>query len=311
VNTALLTVALVLGDAAAPPPRPTAKASVTFIAIADATPPGLSDLSPATDGDFWAVPERSRQLVRLALRMPAGVTSPEPARVVERLGLEGVDEGEDTEALAVLDATHWIFGTETGKTRHTDLILVATRTAGGARVEAHRRVDYRPFHMEATPNHGIEALCVAGDQIVAGSESAGTDALGRFAPLWQLNASLEVQRTGRLRLTSAKGKLSALSCRHDDAGLHLVAVERHYEIIHLLEAVWPPDGEPRPPELLADLVDGLGPHFNPEGVVDLGGDRYLLIADNDTGGVRGPTRLALVTLTRLTEGGKGAEGARP
>lgn len=266
---------------------------VHILELDASAPPGLSDLTPVPDTDpieLFAVPERTRTVIQVLLD-PGHVTR---AEIGARLTLTGVKTGEDTESIAFFDKEHVLFGTETDKERKSDVLLVADRSKTGIAVQRRISLSYKSFQMKASPNHGIEALCVAGDRLIAGSESFSSDAEGRFAPLWELDKDLVVRRTGKLRLTSATGKLSGLSCRRDGDLTRFLAIERHYEVIRVLSFTWAREGNAGPsgPDELADLKEALGPKFNPEGIIELKVNRFLLIADNDTGGARGPSRLA-------------------
>jgi hypothetical protein len=254
---------------------------------------GISGLTGDADG-LWAVPERDRAL------LPVALDGPHPGLRAAAVPLAGVPAEMDTESIAALGGGRFALGTETPRPgRASDDILFVTVDGGAARVVDRVALSYAPWGLAAEPNRGIEGLCFAAGRLLAASESRGTLAGGgRFAPLARWDETSRAFTAFRLRLTSSTGKVSALACRPtaDGRSLEVLAVERHFGVARLLGFSVPRDGPggELAPAVLLDLVAAVPRIPNFEGVAFAGGDRVALISDNDYGGVTGPTEALLL-----------------
>ncbi len=256
---------------------------------------GLSGLARDRAGRLWAVAERERLLVGLG-SAGAWAAEPEP-----RLGVRGVPEGWDLEALAWL-APGWLAaGTETHEEgRAEDAVLLLDLDDAEARVTGSLALPYALWGARGGTNRGIEGLCHCDGVLLAGVEATLETAQGRWAPLGRLDLRTRRWEPLRLALTSDTGGLSSLACYPTvkTEEIEVLAVERHYAVSRLLRFVVPrsgPDGLVRPVAAF-DLARALVPTPNVEGVVRLGDGGVALLVDNDTGGVTGPTELIVLDL---------------
>ena len=265
---------------------------------------GISGLCRAEDGRFFAVPERVRRLFPFTL-------SDKAHRPLPAIEIQGATEGLDLEAIACLPGDRLAFGTEAMTSgRAQDPILLAKLGKQGAQVQSDQKIifDYKPFGLTASRNRGVEGLCFAQGLLIAASEQPGELEDQRFAPLGVYDLQSKSWRHYRLMLSSETGKISGLTCRKGKRGVEVFAVERHYEVVHLLRfdisllPVGSGVGTLRP-----ELVQDLGPAYtdtppNFEGLQVLK-DRFVLIADNDYGGKSGPTELLILKPRETLPGG--------
>ncbi len=250
---------------------------------------GLSGLAKDPSGRLWAVPERDRTLLALSPQSNGFLST--------AYRLEGVPKGFDTEALASLGDGRFAFGTETQERRKSDQVLIATLEDGRARIVDRLTFDYGAWNIEAEANRGLEGLCYAGGQLLAGSEQPGKARQGnkrrRFAPLASMSPTTHATiKRFRLWLTTETGKLSSLACRErrDKGDIEVLAIERHYKEARVLRFTLPAAGSDIEPEVLVDLA-ALWPHPpNFEGV-EWEGKSLVLLVDNDSGGITGPSLL--------------------
>lgn len=283
----LLWLALLFGAAACsrhtqPPPRR------QTLAVQGVN--GLSGLSFDPGGRLWMAPERDPRLV---VRDTDGTLSTVP--------LEGVPAGLDVESLAWLDWRYLALGTEGNvapsgtESAAPALILRARLTDDDKRVVVTGRpieLDPAPWGLQIKENQGIEGLCRAGKELVAGLETVGKDDRGRFAPLGVYDFATQRWRAYRLRLTSGTGKLSALSCWARPGGIMLYAVERHFGVLRILSAAVTAPGGDVTPRVVANLD-----HFasqtklNVEGLESGDGGRLFMVIDNQYKTITGPNEL--------------------
>jgi len=244
-------------------------------------PPGISDLTVDDRGVMWAIAERDREVLEIELSDPPRVTL-HP--------LDGVPAKVDTEGLAWLGEGHFAIGAE-GADTPTAAILFADLSGERMVVTRTRTLTNAELGVTLTINHGIEALCGRPGELLAASETVGTLADGtRYAPLvWLRDDTLGVTK---VRLTTDRGKLSALSCRFDnDGSVDVIAIERHYGVCRLLHfTVGPHDAEVTPTVEL-DLFPVLHDSLNLEGIVRLPDGRLVAINDNQSKRARGVTQL--------------------
>ena len=269
---------------------------------------GISGLSVAGDGTFWAVPERDRRIFRIAV-------GPQAASIAQQLPIRGAPNGEDLESVALLSTspTELVFGCETTATRTADRVVKGTISSKALTIDvaasAPWSVDYKPWSMTPGRNRGLEALCISGGQILTISESVKEANGARLAPVALRpieGASTWRRRT--LRLTSDEGKISAVACRFEDPGrLTAIAVERHFGVMRIVRftidtraepAAGGPLAEPIDLETVVDLRKAYrrAPPPNFEGIAWPEPKTLVLISDNDYRGVSGLTTVLRIGL---------------
>jgi hypothetical protein len=249
-----------------------------------ATPPGMSDLTIDERGVIWAIPERDHEVLEI------DVTKQPPSIV--RHPLHGVLPDVDTEAIAWLGGGKLAFGLEGGdlpiagiafaELRGNDVVITSTRS-----------VTSDELGVSLELNMGIEALCGESDELLAVVETPGMSAGKRWEPLVRVRGdSITV---AKLWLTTPKGKISALTCSiADDGTASVVAVERHFGVSRLLTFSVGRDATEATPALDLDLWPVLQDKFNMEGIARLPDGRLVLINDNQSRKVSGPTELFIL-----------------
>jgi hypothetical protein len=144
-------------------------------------------------------------------------------------------------------------------------------------------------------NHGVEALCGTGAEVVVGIETTGVLRSGaRYAPIVRVSGGARVVQ--RLELTTERGKLSALSCAVAANGnLDLLAIERDHGVTRILRARSRSDQLVIRPEVVVDLWPMIHQRFNEklnlEGIARLRDGRIVVVNDNQGSGLGGPTWL--------------------
>lgn len=254
-------------------------ASALFDELVIETPPGISDITVDDRGVLWAVAERDRAVIELELGKSPIVHE-----------LEGLTRDLDTEAIVWLGNGKFAFGIEgtispvaavmLGELRGNDIVITSTRSLLRDELD-----------LAISINHGIEALCGREGELLAGIESVGRlDDGTRWAPLVRLRG--DASELVRLRLTTKKGKLSALTCTIDDDGVaQVVAIERHFGVVRLLRFTVGREDKDVTPAIELDLFPILRDHFNLEGITRLPDGRLVLVNDNQNKTVDGPTQL--------------------
>lgn len=274
-----------------------AKAGVRRFEVETGPYSGISDLTRDARGHFWAIPERARVLLRMHLE------GAQPGVDAEPITISGIPDALDTESLAWLSDSKFAVGTESQAAhRRSDDVLLLTVQGNTATVTNRIAFPYTLWDMTAGRNQGIEGLCYAGGHLVAAGEPVGRlpDG-GRFAPIGRFDYSKDAWTPFSLQLTTATGKISALSCHQDpaDSRMTVLAIERHFGVARLLRFYLPAtgDGQTVTPEVLVDfarVIEGL-PNY--EGVAQsLQGDIYML-ADNLMGIEMGPTEGIVIPKT--------------
>jgi hypothetical protein len=247
------------------------------------TPPGMSDLTIDDRGVMWGIAERHRQVIELELgKQP--IIHP----------LEGVPAGIDTEAIAWLGDGRFVIGTE-GADDATASIMFAEMKLQHLVVVGTRSLTSEDLGVELTANHGIEAVCGHGDQILAATEAVGRMPDGtRYSALVRVRGdSLHVTK---VRLTSDKGKLSALYCTWNvDGSVAIIAIERHFSVSRILKLTVQPTDVEVTPTIDLDLAPILRDSLNLEGIVRLPDGRLVTINDNQGKTAHGPTELLVFT----------------
>lgn len=262
---------------------------------------GLSDLTRDGTGATWSISERQPTLVRLALDGEA------PGLAATPLPIAGMPIELEAEGLAWLAPGTFLVGTESDVARRpSDLLVTVQVDSSGARVSATEAFSYAAWGLQAAANAGLEGICAAGGQLVVASETVGRTAAGdRYAPLARRPLTGGPWQAFRLRLTSARGKLAALSCTALGDHLRVWAIERHFGITHLLEFELPTAtasaataAEASLPPLLLPRVrlDLSAVGANLEGLTEAADGALLLLSDNHYGVTTGPTLLLRLRL---------------
>ena len=272
-------------------PQITLQKRIAFAAGADVR--GLSGLASGDGGVIWAVPERDRFVVSLR-------AVGERIEIEEMLRLDGVPPGWDTESIAYLGDGKFVFGTETQTARSQDELLLAERAASTVTVTDRIVLNYDLWGIEGSVNHGIEGLCVDGDSLFVGVETAIRIEGHRLAPVARYQRTTSEWTAFRVRLHTETGLVSALLCRsvQGQDEIELFAIERHYGVAVLLRFLLPRvgGGGDVGSEVIANLGDLVVGIPNMEGLVELSEREIGIVVDNDTGGVSGPNEMIILRL---------------
>jgi len=256
-----------------------AAADALFEMIQIDAPPGMSDLTIDERGVMWGIAERDRIVLEIELGKPP-----------IKHKLEGVTLGLDTEAIVALGGGRFAIGIEGGMAPAAG-ILTAEMRANDLVVTTTRPLLDKDLGIAITINHGIEALCGRDGELLAAAETVGKLPDGtRWAPIVRLRG--DELHASRLHLTTKKGKISAMTCTIDEDGTaHVTAIERHFGVVRLLTFTVARDSTDITPTLALDLFPILHDNFNLEGITKLPDGRLVLINDNQTSRVSGPTDL--------------------
>ena len=257
---------------------------------------GLSDATASdTDGRYWAVLERDPVLLTLAADSGG-------LKVVGSLPIFGADPALDLEAVTRLAPGRIAIGTEKmAAPRLSEMILLATVTATAAVVTGRIQLSYSAWSMKGAGNQGIEGLCVAGSRLLAAVETTRHVGAKRTAPLGRYDLTRRRWTAFDVALTSETGKLSALSCRRVGDRIIAWAIERHYTVCRVIRFEVPLDGPGR--LLVPTIVVDAGllyrdiPNFETLLPIDGG---FLLVADNQSATISGPTQVLALTRTTTT-----------
>ena len=255
------------------------------IVTLDSEVPGLSGLTFDEHGAFWAPSEDGDSVLRI---------DPETSGVT-RYPVVGVPTGADLEAMAWVDGTRFMLGTETQKRgRHSDTILDGRLDAGRFLVTPVGKLDYARWQLSAPDNRGIEGICHVDGLFVLATELVERQRKGRWAPLGMFDPKTQTWTAHRVQLTSKTGKLAALSCKLIGESIVALAVERHYGVSRLIRFQIPrgPIGQWIEPTLASDLSELVAPLPNFEGLVWMDDGSAVVLTDNKHRGVTGePSRL--------------------
>jgi hypothetical protein len=206
--------------------------------------------------------------------------------------IDGVDADLDVEGLAFIDDQTLVFATEADYARDSEKVLFARFARSEVSVFRLVEFDYEAYGLIPARNRGLEGICVAGDQIVAASEMVGEVGAHRWSPVATYDLVEEAWTPYRVFATSDTGKLSGLTCERVDGELEVTAIERHFDLLHVVRFRLDGTGGDVQAEVIGDLRPGFAetpPNF--EGIEQAGPGVYFLITDNDWRGVRGPTEV--------------------
>jgi hypothetical protein len=266
--------------------------------VLPSVPPGESDLTLDGSGHIWAIAERDRFASELTLAgSPAGGGrgngEVQVTAIVEH-PVDGVPDGNDTESIAWLGGSNFALGIEGQNTKTAGVLFAELRPDGHLAVTSTRDLTDADLGVTLQVNHGSEAICGSGDDIVVGIEERGTFPDGtKWAPLARITKG-QLTLT-KLHLTTSTGKLSALDCRFAaDGSVDFVGIERHFGVERILHGVLAPNAAEVVPTLVIDLAPVIGDTYNLEGIARLPDGRIALINDNQSKTIDGPTKLLLL-----------------
>jgi len=246
---------------------------------------GLSGLTIDEHGAFWAVGENGDAVLRI---------DPETFGVT-RYAVVGGPPKTDLEAIAWVDGTRFVLGTETQERgRLRDVILDGRLDRGRFVVAPIGHLDYVRWNLTAPENHGIEGICRVGGVLVVATELVEEQGGRRWAPVGLYDPNTQTWTAHRVALTTKTGKLAAMSCRTIDGSIVALAVERHFGVSRLLRFQIPLGPEPQwiEPTVAADLSELISPLPNFEGLVWMEDGSAVVLSDNRYRGVTGePSRL--------------------
>lgn len=229
------------------------------------SPPGVSDLAIDDRGTLYAIPERDHVVLEIA----------KPGAPIVSHPLDGVPDGVDTEAIAWLSPGHFAIGTEGQDVASASVLYAELRADGHVAVTSTLAITGVPL----SPNHGAEAMCGRGDDLWVAIEHAVS------APLVHVHAG-KIADTRAIALTTDTGKIAALACTTAD---DIYAIERHYgvhRILHIRDLAHP--------TVALDLDPILHNSRNIEGIARLPDGRFVLVNDNQSRTVEGPTELLVL-----------------
>lgn len=273
--SAAIAVALLLaaGCSKKQPPRGPGR-----IVTLDTDVVGLSGLSRDEHGAFWVPGEDADAVLRIDSDT-FGVT---------RYPVVGAPRGIDLEALAWVDGTRFVVGTETQEEgRARDVILDGRLDGGRFKVAPIGHLDYARWGLTARGNHGIEGICHVHGVLVLATELVEEQRGRRWAPVGMYDPKTQSWTSHRVALTSKTGKLAALDCRLHDGTIEALVVERHYGVSRLIRFPVPqgPKAQWIEPTVVADLSKAVTPLPNFEGLAWLDDGSAVLLTDNQYRGV--------------------------
>lgn len=254
---------------------------------------GLSGLTRDEHGALWVAGEDADAVLRI---------DPETFGVT-RYPVVGAPEGTDLEAMAWVDGTRFVIGTETqDKGRTRDVVLDGRLEGEQFKVSPIGHLEYAHWGLTAPDNHGMEGICHVDGILVVATELIEEARDRRWAPLATFDPKIQTWTAHRIALTSKTGKLAALDCRKVDGAIEALAVERHYGESRLLRFRVPQgtQGQWIEPTVAADVSKLVSPLPNFEGLAWLADGSAVLVADNQyKGAALGPSRLYFIPASAM------------
>lgn len=304
-------------DAGTEPPPLLWEMGEPTTSVVDVRVNGLSGLASSA-GVLWAIAERGSAAVRIALRPDGSVRS---AKVIR---IQALPRGYDLESVAVARRSELLLGTETSgdtwKSEGQELAKIFMVRRRGRRFRAMAAI-VLPFSLwGVTPeeNQGIEGLCLAGGNLIAGIETVAVRNGARHAPLAARRYPGDDQpwKPFFLELSSEEGKLSALDCQVVNDTIELIAVERHFGVMRILRAELPRDPAAIPdvvtPRIAADLTSLIeAEDLNVEGITTTGDGAVALVVDNQYHRVTGKNQLIVFPEIERSGASRKAAGETP
>lgn len=307
----------------APPPCPSADACGWHAArCALSGPNGVSDIGRDADGRFWLLPERE----------PGGAASPDREIVPIDIPIDGtpprLDEAAaihfrlpdgplDTESLAPIPGA-FLVGTERGDLGlGYEAIYRVERASASGKLWA--KIDLGTWSLQSVTNKGIEALCRAGDRVIAVLEQwaeHGEHDGETSSPLAVFDERAPEKGplfTGRLLHLRRDTRISAMTCAPSDGGVTLSLLEveggSRRPSIHLLRTLSMTGAGATRNESTID-IDAILRRVGQDEVPNFEGIAYwnggfVLVSDNENDGRRrGPTWL--LELSPIARGAPGS-----
>ncbi|MBW2587949.1 MAG: hypothetical protein JRD92_13540 [Deltaproteobacteria bacterium] len=226
---------------------------------------GLSGLTLDEHGAFWAPGEDGDAVVRI---------DPETFGVT-RYAVAGGSPNTDLEAMAWVDGTRFMLGTETQESgRLRDVVLDGRLDADRFAVTPVGHLDYARWHLAAPDNRGIEGICHVDGVLVLATELVERQRGRRWAPVGMFDPKTQTW----------------------------TAVERHYGVSRLLrfKIAQGPEGQWIEPTVAADLSESVSPLPNFEGLAWMKDGSAALVTDNKhRGGPREPSRLYFIPASAI------------
>jgi hypothetical protein len=254
---------------------------------------GLSGLTRDEHGAFWAAGEDGDAVVRI---------DPDTFGVT-RYAVVGGPSKTDLEAMAWVDGTRFVLGTETQhKGRLRDVVLDGRLDEGRFKVAPVGDLDYARWNLTAPDNRGIEGICHVDGVLVLATELVDKQRGRRWAPLGMFDPKTQTWTAHRVGLASKTGKLAAIDCRITDESIEALAVERHYGVSLLLRfKIAPgPEGQWIEPTVAANLAESISPLPNFEGLAWMQDGSAVLVTDNKhRGAPREPSRLYFIPASTI------------
>lgn len=259
---------------------------------------GMSGLTKHPEsGTYYAVGERERLLFPITVQSGGQPVAGAP------IPIENVPDGVDLESVAFVDSNTMVFGTESkDEARTEDAILYAAFTPTKVTVLDERTrayFSYEAYGIRPDPNRGVEALCTFNASMVAISEQViERDGL-RLAAVQIYDPLTRGWTPYEVPLTSTEGKIAGIACAGNAAAINVVAIERHYATMRLINFSVPIRGtsmQRLSSELAVDLAESLGPKpKNFEGIEVSSKGGVFIISDNSHGSLDGPTTMLHIT----------------
>jgi len=175
-----------------------------------------------------------------------------------------------------------------------DELLFCGSSEAGIVVKERVSHPYAMWGITPRVNKGIEGLTVTERFIVGANENVMEDGGQRWAPVARYDRKDGQWTAFRVALTSSTGRLSAISCKGEHE-LNCRAVERHYGVSRVIAFTLPEaPGEGIGSRCLFDLAPHLESSTNVEGLFWMDDDAMVLISDNHSGTLSGPTRVIVL-----------------
>jgi hypothetical protein len=254
---------------------------------------GLSGLTVDEHEAFWAPGEEGEAVIRIDATH-FGVT---------RYPVVGVPSGTDLEAMAWIEGTRFVLGTETQeKGRFRDVILEGRLHGARFEVAPVGDLEYTRWNLTAPDNRGIEGICQSDGVLALATELVEPEGGHRWAPVGIYDRNTQIWTAHRVRLTSKTGKIAAMSCKVIDRSIIAIAVERHFGVSRLLRFEIPkgPEAQWIEPTLIADLSELFSPLPNFEGLAWLKDGSVVVVEDNRyRGAARNPSRLYFIPASAM------------
>jgi uncharacterized protein YjiK len=259
------------------------RAAALFTEVQIDTANGLSGLAVDEDGALWTVAERDPKAYRIAL----DGTKP----TVAAFTIEGIPEGSDLEAMGWIGKGRYVFGTE-GRLDGVATVLLADERGNKLYITGTITIPEDKLGLRLKANHGIEGICAAGTSILAAIEETGEVDGKRWAPIVKIDNNT-VSQVHKLWLTTKTGKISGLDCqRAADGGIHLLAIERHFEVTRLLSFTLPATANADiSPAVALDLDAVLNGKLHLEGIAWMPDGSVIAVVDNQYRTISGPNEL--------------------